>query len=165
MCGICGVHEYASSMRVDRQQLARMNATLVHRGPDEDGFFVRDRVGLAMRRLRIIDLAGGAQPIANEDETISIVFNGEIYNYRELRKDLIRLGHRFRTQSDTEVIVHAYEEFGVQCVEHLDGMFAFAIYDERIPGGRPPVPRPRPLRQEAAVLRRSRRDADFRLGD
>jgi asparagine synthase (glutamine-hydrolysing) len=134
MCGICGVYEYASSMRVDRQQLARMNATLVHRGPDEDGFFVRDRVGLAMRRLRIIDLAGGTQPIANEDETISIVFNGEIYNYRELRKDLIRLGHRFRTQSDTEVIVHAYEEFGVQCVEHLDGMFAFAIYDERIPG-------------------------------
>ncbi|HEV3303536.1 MAG TPA: asparagine synthase (glutamine-hydrolyzing), partial [Planctomycetaceae bacterium] len=101
---------------------------------DEDGFFVRDRVGLAMRRLRIIDLAGGTQPIANEDETISIVFNGEIYNYRELRKDLIRLGHRFRTQSDTEVIVHAYEQFGVQCVEHLDGMFAFAIYDERIRG-------------------------------
>jgi asparagine synthase (glutamine-hydrolysing) len=134
MCGICGVYEYASSMRVDRQQLARMNATLVHRGPDEDGFFLRDRVGLAMRRLRIIDLAGGSQPIANEDETISIVFNGEIYNYRELRKDLIRLGHRFRTQSDTEVIVHAYEQFGVQCVEHLDGMFAFAIYDERIPG-------------------------------
>jgi asparagine synthase (glutamine-hydrolysing) len=134
MCGICGVYEYASSVRVERQQLARMNATLVHRGPNEDGFFVRDRVGLAMRRLRIIDLAGGAQPIANEDETISIVFNGEIYNYRELRKDLIRLGHRFRTQSDTEVIVHAYEEFGVQCVEHLDGMFAFAIYDERIPG-------------------------------
>ena len=134
MCGICGVYEYASSMRVDRQQLARMNATLLHRGPDEDGFFVRDRVGLAMRRLRIIDLAGGTQPIANEDETISIVFNGEIYNYRELRKDLIRLGHRFRTQSDTEVIVHAYEQFGVQCVEHLDGMFAFAIYDERIPG-------------------------------
>jgi asparagine synthase (glutamine-hydrolysing) len=134
MCGICGVYEYASSMRVDRQQLAQMNATLLHRGPDEDGFFVRDRVGLAMRRLRIIDLAGGTQPIANEDETISIVFNGEIYNYRELRKDLIRLGHRFRTQSDTEVIVHAYEQFGVQCVEHLDGMFAFAIYDERIRG-------------------------------
>ncbi|HEV3301883.1 MAG TPA: asparagine synthetase B, partial [Planctomycetaceae bacterium] len=80
MCGICGVYEYASSMRVDRQQLAQMNATLLHRGPDEDGFFVRDRVGLAMRRLRIIDLAGGTQPIANEDETISIVFNGEIYN-------------------------------------------------------------------------------------
>jgi asparagine synthase (glutamine-hydrolysing) len=133
MCGICGVYEYASSMRVDRQQLARMNATLLHRGPDEDGFFVRDRVGLAMRRLRIIDLAGGSQPISNEDGSVWVVFNGEIYNYRELRKDLIRLGHRFRTQSDTEVIVHAYEQFGVQCVEHLDGMFAFAIYDERIP--------------------------------
>jgi len=134
MCGICGVFEYASSTRVDERRLARMNATLVHRGPDEDGFFVGDRVGLAMRRLRIIDLAGGQQPIANEDETIQIVFNGEIYNYRELRQDLIRRGHRFRTKSDTEVIVHAYEEFGPQCVEHLDGMFAFAIYDGRIPG-------------------------------
>jgi asparagine synthase (glutamine-hydrolysing) len=134
MCGICGVFEYASSMRVDQRQLARMNATLVHRGPDEDGFFIRDRVGLAMRRLRIIDLASGKQPIANEDNAVSIVFNGEIYNYRELRQELIRLGHRFRTQSDTEVVVHAYEEFGVQCVERLDGMFAFAIYDERIPG-------------------------------
>jgi asparagine synthase (glutamine-hydrolysing) len=134
MCGICGVFEYASSMRVDREQLARMNATIVHRGPDEDGFFVRDRVGLAMRRLRIIDLAGGSQPIANEDETVSIVFNGEIYNYRELRRELIDRGHRFRTQSDTEVVVHAYEEFGTSCVEHLDGMFAFAIYDARTPG-------------------------------
>jgi asparagine synthase (glutamine-hydrolysing) len=134
MCGICGVFEYASSMRVDREQLSRMNATIVHRGPDEDGFFVRDRVGLAMRRLRIIDLAGGSQPIANEDETVSIVFNGEIYNYRELRRELIDRGHRFRTQSDTEVVVHAYEEFGTSCVEHLDGMFAFAIYDARIPG-------------------------------
>ena len=134
MCGICGVFEYASSMRVDRDRLGRMNATIRHRGPDEDGFLVRDRVGLAMRRLRIIDLAGGRQPIANEEETVWIVFNGEIYNYRELRQDLIRRGHRFRTQSDTEVIVHAYEEFGVQCVERLDGMFAFAIYDHRIPG-------------------------------
>jgi asparagine synthase (glutamine-hydrolysing) len=134
MCGICGVFEYASSLRVDRERLARMNATIRHRGPDDDGFFVRERVGLAMRRLRIIDLAGGAQPITNEDETIWIVFNGEIYNYRDLRQDLIRRGHRFRTQSDTEVIVHAYEEFGVQCVERLDGMFAFAIYDNRIPG-------------------------------
>jgi asparagine synthase (glutamine-hydrolysing) len=134
MCGICGVYEYASSLRVDAQRLARMNRTLLHRGPDEDGFFVRDRVGLAMRRLRIIDLAGGSQPIANEDNTVSIVFNGEVYNYRELRRELIARGHRFRTQSDTEVVVHAYEEYGVRCVEHLDGMFAFAIYDERIPG-------------------------------
>jgi asparagine synthase (glutamine-hydrolysing) len=133
MCGICGVFEYASSMRVDPQRLARMNATILHRGPDEEGFFVRDRVGLAMRRLRIIDLAGGTQPIANEGKTVWIVFNGEIYNYRELRQDLIRRGHKFRTQSDTEVIVHAYEEFGERCVEHLDGMFAFAIYDQRNP--------------------------------
>ncbi len=134
MCGICGVYEYASSMRVDGQRLARMNATITHRGPDDDGFFVRDRVGLAMRRLRIIDLAGGKQPITNEDETVTIVFNGEIYNYRELRRELVARGHRFRTQSDTEVVVHAYEEFGTSCVERLDGMFAFAIYDERVPG-------------------------------
>jgi len=133
MCGICGVYEYASSMRVDGQRLARMNATITHRGPDDDGFFVRDRVGLAMRRLRIIDLAGGKQPITNEDETVTIVFNGEIYNYRELRRELVARGHRFRTQSDTEVVVHAYEEFGTRCVERLDGMFAFAIYDERVP--------------------------------
>src|SRR3984957_8896506 len=121
-------------MRVNRQRLARMNATIAHRGPDDDGFFVRDRVGLAMRRLRIIDLAGGKQPITNEDETVTIVFNGEIYNYRELRRELVARGHRFRTQSDTEVVVHAYEEFGTRCVERLDGMFAFAIYDERGPG-------------------------------
>ncbi len=134
MCGVCGVYEYASSMRVDGQRLARMNATIVHRGPDDDGFFVRERVGLAMRRLRIIDLAGGKQPITNEDETVTIVFNGEIYNYRELRRELVARGHHFRTQSDTEVVVHAYEEFGTSCVERLDGMFAFAIYDERVAG-------------------------------
>src|SRR4051812_41750672 len=131
MCGICGVFEYASGVRVDAARLGRMNDSMVHRGPDEGGQFVRPHVGLAMRRLRIIDLAGGSQPIANEDETVWIVFNGEIYNYRELRADLIRSGHRFRTHSDTEVIVHLYEEFGEDCVDHLDGMFAFAIYDGR----------------------------------
>jgi asparagine synthase (glutamine-hydrolysing) len=147
MCGICGVFEYASSLRVDRERLARMNATIRHRGPDDDGFFVRERVGLAMRRLRIIDLAGGAQPITNEDETIWIVFNGEIYNYRDLRQDLIRRGHRFRTQSDTEVIVHAYEEFGSHS------------------GGRPSVFGSRPLRQKTALLRRPGRDADLWFRD
>ena len=131
MCGICGVFEYASNERVDRERLERMNQTLLHRGPDEDGIFVRPQVGLALRRLRIIDLAGGSQPIANEDETVWIVFNGEIYNYRELRRDLVRRGHRFRTNGDTEVIVHAYEEFGETCVDRLDGMFAFAVYDGR----------------------------------
>jgi asparagine synthase (glutamine-hydrolysing) len=131
VCGICGVFEYASPERVDRELLERMNRTLLHRGPAEEGIFVGPQVGLAMRRLRIIDLAGGSQPISNEDETVWIVFNGEIYNYRELRRDLVRRGHRFRTNSDTEVIVHAYEEFGEKCVDHLDGMFAFAIYDGR----------------------------------
>ncbi len=131
MCGICGVYEYASEKSVDRARLERMNRTLLHRGPDEEGIFLRPQIGLAMRRLRIIDLVGGSQPIANEDETVWIVFNGEIYNFRELRRDLIRRGHRFRTEGDTEVIVHAYEEFGERCVEFLDGMFAFAIYDGR----------------------------------
>ncbi len=131
MCGICGVYEYASEQSVDRARLERMNRTLLHRGPDEEGTFLRPQIGLAMRRLRIIDLAGGSQPIANEDETVWIVFNGEIYNFRELRRDLTRRGHRFRTDGDTEVIVHAYEEFGERCVEFLDGMFAFAIYDGR----------------------------------
>src|SRR5580698_5603456 len=131
MCGICGVFEYASSMRVDRERLARMNATIRHRGPDDDGFFVRERVGLAMRRLRIIDLAGGAQPIANEDETVWIVFNGEVYNYRELREDLIRRGHQFRTNSDTETILHLHEEEGVAGISRLRGMFAYAIWDAR----------------------------------
>jgi asparagine synthase (glutamine-hydrolysing) len=131
MCGICGVFEYASQERVDRARLERMNRTLLHRGPDEDGIFLRPQIGLAMRRLRVIDLAGGSQPVANEDETVWIVFNGEIYNFRDLRRNLVRRGHRFRTEGDTEVIVHAYEEFGERCVEFLDGMFAFAIYDNR----------------------------------
>jgi asparagine synthase (glutamine-hydrolysing) len=131
MCGICGVYEYASEKSVDRARLERMNRTLLHRGPDDEGIFLRPQIGLAMRRLRIIDLVGGSQPIANEDETVWIVFNGEIYNFRELRRDLSRRGHRFRTDGDTEVIVHAYEEFGERCVEFLDGMFAFAIYDDR----------------------------------
>ena len=143
MCGICGVFEYASPERVDRARLERMSRTLLHRGPDEEGIFVRPQVGLAMRRLRIIDLTGGSQPMANEDETVWIVFNGEIYNYRELRRDLGRRGHRFRTNSDTEVIVHAYEEFGETCVDHLDGMFAFAIYDGRPDVHDPPAAAPR----------------------
>jgi len=107
-----------------------MNRTLVRRGPDESGVFQEPGVGLAMRRLSIIDLAGGRQPIQNEDGTVWIVFNGEIYNYRELRADLSQRGHRFRTHSDTEVIVHLYEEYGDDLVHHLRGMFAFALWDK-----------------------------------
>jgi len=102
-----------------------------HRGPDEEGFYLDGSTGLAMSRLAIIDLKGGQQPISNEDQTAWIIFNGEIYNYRELRKRLEKLGHRFRTNSDTETILHAYEQYGADCPTHLNGMFAFAIWDKR----------------------------------
>jgi asparagine synthase (glutamine-hydrolysing) len=130
MCGIVGIVNQ-NGQAVERETLARMNAAIVHRGPDEDGFYVKENCGLAMRRLAIIDLAGGQQPIFNFDRTKAIVFNGEIYNFQELREDLTRRGHQFRTNSDTEVIVHLYERYGADCVEHLRGMFAFAIWDER----------------------------------
>jgi asparagine synthase (glutamine-hydrolysing) len=129
MCGICGIFEFGTGQLVTPEQLDRMNSTMVHRGPDDSGYFLDHGIGMAIRRLSIIDTAGGHQPIANEDETIQIIFNGEIYNYQELRKTLQERGHRFRTQSDTEVIVHLYEDHGSDCVHHLDGMFAFAIYD------------------------------------
>ena len=104
---------------------------MVHRGPDDEGIYVEGRVGLGMRRLSIIDLATGHQPISNEDGTIWIVFNGEIYNHAALRERLIASGHRFRTQCDTETIVHLYEQYGHECLRHLRGMFAFAIWDSR----------------------------------
>jgi asparagine synthase (glutamine-hydrolysing) len=130
MCGIVGMVNLDGNA-ADAALLGRMNDRIRHRGPDEDGAYVKGHVGLAMRRLAIIDLAGGQQPIANEERTAWIVFNGEIYNYRELKARLERLGHRFRTDCDTEAIVHAYEEFGADCPKHLRGMFAFAIWDER----------------------------------
>jgi asparagine synthase (glutamine-hydrolysing) len=130
MCGICGVAISRGGPQVSREILEKMNESITHRGPDEDGFYVNDKVGLASRRLSIIDLAGGRQPISNEDGTMKIVLNGEIYNYRELRTYLEKHGHLFHTQSDTEVILHLYEEFGTDCVQHLDGIFAFAIWNE-----------------------------------
>jgi len=114
-----------------RSTLAAMNQQIVHRGPDDDGFFVEENVGLAMRRLSIIDIATGHQPLSNENENVWIVYNGEIYNHQELRADLEARGHRYRTRSDTETIVHLYEEYGRDCVNHLRGMFAFAIWDRR----------------------------------
>ncbi len=129
MCGIVGIINNGSRS-VDRAVLERMNDAIVHRGPDDDGFYVRENVGLAMRRLSIIDLAGGKQPIHNADKTKWIVFNGEIYNYRELREDLEKRGHNFYTNSDTEAIIHLYDEYGVDCLTHLRGMFALAIWDE-----------------------------------
>jgi asparagine synthase (glutamine-hydrolysing) len=130
MCGICGYLAPAASP-IDSSLLDRMNTRLRHRGPDSDGFFRGNTVGLAMRRLAIIDVAGGQQPISNEDGSIQLVFNGEIYNFRTLRDELIRCGHRFATQSDTEIITHGYEEWGDAVLLRLHGMFAFALWDER----------------------------------
>ena len=108
-----------------------MCQTIVHRGPDDEGVYAQGAIGLGMRRLSIIDLSGGQQPIHNEDKTVWVVFNGEIYNFPELRRELEARGHRFYTHSDTEVIVHLYEEMGADCVKRLRGMFAIALYDER----------------------------------
>jgi asparagine synthase (glutamine-hydrolysing) len=130
MCGICGIAA-ADGAPPDVAAVRRMNDRLAHRGPDSDGLFADDRVALAMRRLSIIDLEGGDQPIANEDGSVVVVQNGEIYNYRELRTELERRGHRFRTHSDTEVLVHLYEEHGEGFVERLRGMFAIALWDGR----------------------------------
>src|SRR5436190_4345837 len=130
MCGIAGIVN-KDGAPVDRELLERMNLAIRHRGPDDDGFYFSDGVGLAMRRLAIIDLKTGKQPIHNQDRTAWIVFNGEIYNYRELREKLEKLGHTFYTNSDTEAIVHAYDRYGSDCPRHLRGMFAFAIWDER----------------------------------
>jgi asparagine synthase (glutamine-hydrolysing) len=127
MCGICGIA--SSNGLVDPERVATMSRTLVHRGPDSSGELVDGPVGLAARRLSIIDLETGDQPIANEDGTIHVVQNGEIYNYRELRRELERAGHRFRTHGDTEVLLHLYEEHGDHFAERLRGMFALAIWD------------------------------------
>jgi asparagine synthase (glutamine-hydrolysing) len=129
MCGICGFA--GERARLSAADLARMNSSLIHRGPDDEGQLVEPGVGLAMRRLSILDLEGGHQPISNEDGSIWVIFNGEIYNYRALRADLQAKGHVLRTQSDTEVIVHLYEEHGKELVHHLRGMFAFALWDRR----------------------------------
>jgi len=131
MCGICGIFQFDSQAVVDRSTLEKMNRQIAHRGPDDDGFFLRENVGLAMRRLSIIDVKTGHQPISNEDGNAWIVYNGEIYNHEELRRDLIARGHQYRTRSDTETIVHLYEEYGRDCVKHLRGMFAFVIWDGR----------------------------------
>lgn len=130
MCGIVGLVSNDTTP-VDEALLGRMCAAIRHRGPDDDGFYVNGPIGLGMRRLAIIDLKSGRQPIHNQDRTAWIVFNGEIYNYRELRANLEKLGHTFYTNSDTEAIIHAYDQFGADCPKHLRGMFAFAIWDER----------------------------------
>jgi asparagine synthase (glutamine-hydrolysing) len=131
MCGICGKVEFEQNAAVSRALIGGMLDTIRHRGPDDEGVYLAPQVGLGFVRLAIIDLATGHQPLRNEDGTVWVVFNGEIYNYRELRASLLSKGHVLTTQSDTEVIVHLYEEFGAACVEKLRGMFAFALWDEK----------------------------------
>lgn len=131
MCGIAGIVSAAADDRIDASTIHRMCEAIVHRGPDDEGIFVKDGTGLGMRRLSIIDLSGGHQPVFNEDRSVWVVFNGEIYNFPELRADLEKRGHRFYTKTDTEVIVHLYEDLGAGCVDKLRGMFAFALYDDR----------------------------------
>ena len=131
MCGIAGIAYREAARPVDREALSRMTAILRHRGPDDDGFFVAPGIGLGLRRLAIVDLKTGHQPIANEDASVLVVCNGEIYNHVELRRELVARGHRFGTASDVEVIVHLYEEHGADFVRHLRGMFALALWDTR----------------------------------
>jgi asparagine synthase (glutamine-hydrolysing) len=131
MCGIAGIFYTEASRPVDKEILRRMGESIAHRGPDAEGIWTEPGIGLVHRRLSIIDLAGGDQPIGNEEGSIQVVFNGEIYNYRELQSWLKNRGHRFRTQSDTEVLVHLYEEEGERLVERLRGMFAFALWDRQ----------------------------------
>jgi asparagine synthase (glutamine-hydrolysing) len=130
MCGIVGLFN-KTGQPVEQMVLERMSNQIVHRGPDDMGVHLQDNIGLGFRRLSIIDLEGGHQPLSNEDGTVWISFNGEIYNYQEIRRGLVARGHQFKTEADTEVIVHLYEEKGVDCVKELRGMFSFAIYDSK----------------------------------
>ncbi len=131
MCGIAGIVDLRAERPVDERLLQAMTGILAHRGPDGDGFHIEPGVGLGHRRLSIIDLAGGKQPLYNEDHSVVVTFNGEIFNFAEIEAVLIQRGHTFRTRSDTEVIVHAWEEWGVECLKHFNGMFAFAVWDRR----------------------------------
>src|SRR5437870_1808106 len=128
MCGIVGVVD-VRGREVEAQLAHRFCDALRHRGPDDEGYYVDGQVALGLRRLAILDLDGGHQPMSNEDGTVWVTFNGEIYNFRDLRQRFEGLGHTFATRSDTEVIVHAYEQYGPECVRHLRGMFAFAVWD------------------------------------
>ncbi len=129
MCGICGYIHLDKSKRPSEAILKSMMDTLIPRGPDDQGLFIKDNVALGHRRLSIIDLETGHQPMFNEDNSIAIVYNGEVYNFQELKEILSKRGHRFRTHSDTEAVIHAYEEYGEDCLKYFNGMYAFAIWD------------------------------------
>lgn len=131
MCGICGIYNFDPANQVINDQLDKMNTMMTHRGPDASGTFIHKNIGMGHRRLKIIDLEGGIQPMYSEDQNIVVVFNGEIYNFREVKKNLEAKGYKFNTNSDTEVIIYAYLEYGESCVEYFRGMFGIAIYDKR----------------------------------
>src|SRR6266446_2471509 len=129
MCGITGQFNYSSGEPVDSDVVRRMARSIAHRGPDDEGFFIAGPVGFGFRRLSIIDLAGGHQPMSDAEETVWVILNGEIYNFKELRAELEQRGYVFRTRSDTEVIIHGYKEWGTDVLNHLNGMFGLAIWD------------------------------------
>jgi len=130
MCGIAGIVDLAGRP-LDPALVRKLCAALGHRGPDDEGYYLNGHVALGQRRLAILDVAGGRQPMSNENGSVWVTFNGEIYNFQELRRDLEKLGFRFATRSDTEVILHAYEAYGSSCVERFRGMFAFALWEQR----------------------------------
>src|SRR6202011_1507125 len=129
MCGICGQYNFGNQAPVQRRDIEAMTRTLIHRGPDDEGYYIAGPLGFGFRRLSIIDLASGHQPMADSEESVWVVFNGEIYNFPELRQELEGYGHVFRTQSDTEVVVHGYKQWGDDVLNRLNGMFGLAIWD------------------------------------
>lgn len=131
MCGICGQYNFGKQAPVVRREIEKMTRSIVHRGPDDEGYYIAGPLGLGFRRLSIIDLAGGHQPMSDREESVWVVFNGEIYNFPELKRELESFGHVFRTKSDTEVIIHGYKQWGDEVLNHLNGMFGLAIWDAR----------------------------------
>src|SRR5215472_8814691 len=129
MCGITGQFNFIRGEPIEPETIRRMTATMVHRGPDDEGYFVEGPLGLGFRRLSIIDLTGGHQPMSDAEEKVWVILNGEIYNFKELRAELEQCGHVFRTQSDTEAIVHGYKQWGTGVLTRLNGMFGVAIWD------------------------------------
>ena len=129
MCGICGPFNFLHGKPVYPETIRRMADSIAHRGPDDEGYYMSGSLGFGFRRLSIIDLAGGHQPMSDSQEKVWVIFNGEIYNFQELREELQSRGHRFRTRSDTEVIVHGYKEWGTEVFKRLNGMFSLAIWD------------------------------------
>src|SRR6202161_1264877 len=131
MCGICGQFNFGSPVPVQRRDIEAMANSISHRGPDDEGYYIAGPIGFGFRRLSIIDLGGGHQPMSDREESVWVVFNGEIYNFLDLKRELEGYGHVFRTKSDTEVIIHGYKQWGDEVLNHLNGMFGLAIWDAR----------------------------------